>query len=472
MPCPATSLSALVLSGKLLTAGLVLALALALAALVLAAERLPGGRRPWLDAAAVFALALAVRLVYLRFHPGPAPAGDSWEYLMRARRLATGRVDFWTSTRWHAWQTWIRPPGYFAFLAALHGGLFQAGISGVVTAQAWLSAVAAGATTLLARPLFGRGAALAAGVLFALSLESVLTVPRILSEPLYMVFLVPALAALAWLSRRPRPGLAALAGALFGLAALVRSAPLFYVPAAAALLLVVHGWGRGWRVAAALVGGLVVVVAPWCVRNSILYGYPMGIDDMSVVNVLQVSPDDRWVRASDVDLDGPHGWRTYYDRLQRANRGGRLTRRGGRIVLDGIGHLLSHPGRALGRFGTNLQVYFAGFGPGWIANLLPAGASPGEGLTVGALANAEHLLVLIAGALGVLLYGRRRETWPLLLWFLFNLAVINLLFHPEEKYRFPTWPVAMAFAGAGLAWIAGALARRPTDEDPAAEEPS
>jgi hypothetical protein len=57
---------------------------------------------------------------------------------------------------------------------------------------------------------------------------------------------------------------------------------------------------------------------------------------------------------------------------------------------------------------------------------------------------------------------RDRRGWPLLLWFVFNAAIINLLFHPEPKYRFPTLPVAMVFAGVAVArWLGARPGARP-----------
>ncbi|HSL85212.1 MAG TPA: hypothetical protein VLF66_20755, partial [Thermoanaerobaculia bacterium] len=116
------------------------------------------GSRVWVDLLVVTVTAVTVRAVFLAVYPMPTEDRDSWEYLMRARLLADGESSFLLDTRWYAWQTWIRPPGYYLFLAGVHAlpGPWQPVF---VWAQAGLSVVAAAATYLVALPLFGRRAA-------------------------------------------------------------------------------------------------------------------------------------------------------------------------------------------------------------------------------------------------------------------------------------------------------------------------
>lgn len=408
---------------------------------------------PWLDAAAVVAVALAVRWAFLQLYPEPGRSADAFEYLMRSRRLAEGRLSLLHDTRWHAWQTWIRAPGYYLFLAGVLGPLGGTAVT-AIRLQAVLSAVAAGATTWMGGRLFGRIAGLVAGLWLALYVEAIASFSRILSEPLYMLLLVPALAALAAVAARPSWRSAALAGALFGLAALVRSAPVYFVPLAALLLLAVHGRRRGWRPAAAMVAAMVAVILPWCVRNSLLYGAPMGIDDLAVANLLQVSPDHRFVPVDDLDLDTARGYRTYYNRLQRANLDRRLGRQGGAVTRATLANLAGHPVRTLRRFGGNLGEYFAPASDAGFFARIHREARRCRAALATDLANFQYLAMLALAVVGAAITRRDRRGWPLLLWFVFNAAIINLLFHPEPKYRFPTLPVAMVFAAVAVArWL-------------------
>jgi 4-amino-4-deoxy-L-arabinose transferase-like glycosyltransferase len=431
-------------------AALLLGTLLLLAGAPLLVSRLPDR---WAGAAGLLLVvltALAVRALFLAAYPGPSQGGDAWEYLMRSRLLAQGEVPFLGSTRWHAWQTWIRPPGYYFFLAGLRN--LPGGWAGWLPwSQALFSAAAAGAVYLLGRTLFGRNAGLAAGLLFALSAESVVTVSRVLGEPLYMLFLVPALVALARASIAPSWRWAAAAGALFGIASYVRSAPVFFVPLAALLLLWVHGPRRGWRPAAGLVAALVLAVAPWVARNSALHAAPVGMDDLSVINLLQVWPDDAVVPTGGADLDDPAEFRRYYERLKGANAGGALTRRSGEITRRTLLRMARDPVETGRRFALNLRGYFGAYEEDWLERSL------GEErvcrrILITDLINAGTYGLLVLAAAGLALRFRRREIWPVVAWFLFNGVVVNLFFHPEPKYRFPTLPVAFVLAGAAVAW--------------------
>lgn len=422
----------------------------------------------WRDAALIAAAAVAVRLLFLEIYPEPGRSADAYEYLMRSARLAEGGVSFLHDPSWHAWQTWSRPPGYYLFLAAvreLGGELIT-----VLRLQGLACGVAAGATYLAGCRLFGRLAGWIAGLGFALSADSVVTFSRVLSEPIYMLFVVPALAALTWASVRPSGPLAASAGVLFGLGALVRSAPMWYVPLAALTLLASIGPRRGWRPALALIASFAAVVTPWAIRNSAITGAPAGIDNLVVVNLLQVRPNDRFVAHSDLDLDTPEGWRTYYSRLKLGNSDGALSSRGGEILRATLADLAAEPGAALTSFGSSLAAHFAlyefdFFGPTheegdlcrvrWVTDLL----------------NVQHVMLLALGAVGLLLTVRDRRSWPLALWFLFNTVAINLLFHPEPKYRLPTMPVVMIWAGAAVAILVHRVTPR-TSIDPVPERPA
>jgi 4-amino-4-deoxy-L-arabinose transferase-like glycosyltransferase len=445
--------------------------ALLLAALLLLAGALvPVSRVPdrWATAAGLLLVvltALAARAVFLTAYPGPAEGGDAWEYLMRARLLASGEVPFLGSTRWHAWQTWIRPPGYYLYLAGLH--LLPGGWQGwLVWSQALFSAAAAGAVYALGLILFGRSAGVAAGLLFALSAESVLTVSRVLGEPLYMLFLAPALVALARASLAPSWRWAAAAGALFGLASYVRSTPVFFVPLAALLLLWLHGPRRGWKPAACLVAALALAVAPWVVRNSTLYSTPVGMDDLSVINLLQSWPDEDVVPSHGADLDDPAEFRPYYNRLKRANADQALTRRSGEITRRALARMLRDPVLTARRFAGNLAGFFGPYDEDWLRRSLREGRICRRILLTD-LINAGTYALLALGGLGLVLCFRRREIWPVVAWFLFNAVVVNLFFHPEPKYRFPTLPVAFVLAGAAVAW----LVSRRTEDGEVPEEP-
>lgn len=406
----------------------------------------------WVELASVVLLAFALRALFLLLYPDPGASADSWEYLMRSKRLATGAVSFLGSSRWHAWQTWTRPPGFYLFLAGLWR--LPGPIDAWVTwSHALFSALTAGGLYLAGRELFGRRAGLAAGLLFALSAESIVTFSRVLTEPLFLVLLVPGLAALARASTAPRWRWAAVAGFLFGLAAYVRSAPIVFVPVAALVLLWVHGrssWRSGWKPAAALVGAMVVTVAPWCVRNSIVHGTAMGMDDMTVVNLLQSWPEEQVVPTHGADFDKRRNYRDYYRRLKGGNADNQLTARSGEIFRRALRRMLTHPAETAAHTVANLERFGGLYRPGFIERTLDEPRPCRRRLLAG-LMNGTLLATLALGAIGLVLTVRRPAVWPVLTWFVVNFLAMTIVFHTEPRYRFIILPVAFLLAGAAVA---------------------
>jgi hypothetical protein len=121
------------------------------------------------------------------------------------------------------------------------------------------------------------------------------------------------------------------------------------------------------------------------------------------------------------------------------------------------------------RFALNLRGYFGAYEEDWLERSL------GEErvcrrILITDLINAGTYGLLVLAAAGLALRFRRREIWPVVAWFLFNGVVVNLFFHPEPKYRFPTLPVAFVLAGAAVAhFLVGRLSRW-TGERAAREE--
>ncbi|MFY9823096.1 MAG: glycosyltransferase family 39 protein [Thermoanaerobaculia bacterium] len=417
--------------------------------------RRPVGR--WttaIDLAILMLVAAVLRFGWLQLHPESIGQGwlDSAGYLDNARLLSSGQAPFWDSTDWHAWSSWIRAPGYYAFLAALDC-LAPRDLLFVGRAQALVTTATVGVAYLMARPLFGRCAAWIAGGLLAVFPEAIVSAAWIVREPLYLFFLLAGLAALAWATDRTSWRLAAAAGALLGLACLVRSDPLYFVPLAAVGLILARG-RRGWVPALALVGGLALLVIPWMVRNSIIYEAPMPIEDVSVFNFLLFHPDPKYVRIDGIDFDKP-GWnRILRQRLKRVNRDSSLSRRSSEIVLRGLGRLLREPGATLHRFGKNLRFYFSPFDEDYLTDHGAPLSPCGERFATDWL-NGVFLLALALGALGIVLSLPDRRTWPLALWVVYLTLVLNLLYNPQERYRIASTPVLMAFAGAVLVRFVG-----------------
>ena len=446
----------------LLAAGFVALLGAAAAS----GRRWPEGRAgPWLDCALLLGLALVLRFLFLDAYPDVDPKrfGDSHEYLRRSGYIIRGTVSLWNDIHWHAWQTWIRPPGYYLFLAALRAP-FGGGLQLLAPVQAVLLALTAVAGYLVAYPLFGRGAALVAGLLVAVYPQTIISASWILSDPLSLFLTTTALAGLSWVAVRPGWRLAAATGAVFGVGCLVRSAPLYFVPLAGLLLYLGLPRPRRKAPALALVVAALLVVAPWCVRNSIRYGKVMGIDDLVIPNFLMAHPDPE-ILPAELERAGVYGEASeareeYFGYLWRANKGARLTRDSGRILGRGLWRMVTTPGTTLERFGLHLKIYFQGFPRSYVTHFLQERSGCRVVAWTDAL-NFVYLLTLVLAIAGAALAIRRRQSWPLLAWILFFVVVTNLFFYPSYmpgRYRLPIYPALAAFAGLAVSRVVTALA--------------
>ena len=234
--------------------------------------------RPQLPLLLILLLALAWRLL-LWAQPLHLPANDEVEYLAVAHDLLAGRGwRFYESWRW------LRAPLYPLFLA---GSLWLAG-GDVHRAALPNIALSLGVVLViyqLARelePTAGRRAGLLAAGAAAL-LQTYATFASLsMSETLFSLLFGGSLLALARWQRCGGLWHVALAGALFGLACLTRSAALVFLPVAMLWLAWVgraptrgrpSGDPYGVILPAALLAlCAALVIAPWTLRNCRAYG--------------------------------------------------------------------------------------------------------------------------------------------------------------------------------------------------------
>jgi 4-amino-4-deoxy-L-arabinose transferase-like glycosyltransferase len=393
------------------------------------------------DLILVFLVALGLRLWWVHTY-GQVPLnrlGDEIEYLVRSRHLATGEDGFWTSLRWHGWQSWSRAPGFYALLAAFD--IRTATRPNLYLIQALLGAVAAAATALASRSLFGRRAGLVAGLLIALNLELIATSNWVMSEPLALATTCLAFAALLAAVERPHWLRGSLAGLAWGVATLVRSAGLSFLPlAAVALLLAPQGARRNrWAAAAGLLIGFMAVVAPWSVRTSRLTGHLVLVDTVATANLLQYHPTTGFVASADLDLSRRADAETYYHRVQAANHDQVMVPRGGEIKRAVLRQLAADPAHAARRTWDNLLEHFAPFEDFYLERLAPEPRWCQLALWTD-LMNAGYLAILVPGVLGLVAFARDRRTWALLAWLVLMTGVVVVLFKPDfipGRYRQP-----------------------------------
>jgi arylsulfatase A-like enzyme/4-amino-4-deoxy-L-arabinose transferase-like glycosyltransferase len=238
-------------------------------------------RRP---ALAVFAVALAIRLLALWAARDAELVLDEQTYALRAEALLEGRGFLGSYQSWvrhdaskpvelpqypGAWQ----PPGYTVFAAALLG-VSGGSLFAVKLGQVLLGSLSVLLVLALGRAWFGERAGLAAAWLAALYPNLVAFTHYLWSETLFVFLLLAGLVALSRRDDPPRPQEAALAGLLLGAAALTRAAIVYFLPVLSAWLVVVHRRRpRAALVAAAIVpAAALLAILPWTVRNTLLHG--------------------------------------------------------------------------------------------------------------------------------------------------------------------------------------------------------
>lgn len=230
-------------------------------------------------------LALALRVAYtLAIAPGGilGMGGDGFLYHDTANLLADGAgyvlppsaSVFGGQDADPELEPTARHPPLWPFVLAGASELGATGKTSHRLVGALLGALMVGLLGLTAREVGGELAGLFTACLAAVYPAFVAADAALMSEPLYGLLLSAALLLACRLWRRPSTAEAAGLGALVGLAALARGEALLLVP----LLLLPTLWrgapGRGKRVAIGCLA-LVVVLAPWSIRNSLKFDRPV-----------------------------------------------------------------------------------------------------------------------------------------------------------------------------------------------------
>lgn len=155
------------------------------------------------------------------------------------------------------------PPGYPALLAVLWrlAPSFPDNVVVFKFANSLLLALGAAGTYWFARRRLelSRTASATTALITSLSIAILLLTGMVLSEPLFLAILIPALFVTERAVESGRARTALCAGGLLGMLTLVRSLGVFAIPGAFALLL----WRRRYAAAAALAIGAAAFVGPW-----------------------------------------------------------------------------------------------------------------------------------------------------------------------------------------------------------------
>jgi 4-amino-4-deoxy-L-arabinose transferase-like glycosyltransferase len=216
-------------------------------------------------------LGLGVRLFYLQGAFGIDPYADEKMYLHFARLWDHFGV-------YSDWGLFLRPPGYTFVLKSAIATFGEHGPD-VVRAVQVVASLAIGLSVMwLARAVFDRRAAIAAGFLWSLYLPLVGYTHLLWAESLFLALFVPSLALFVAYVRVAEEGgeglgLLVACGLLWGLALLFKEVGTFLLPVLVLWIAVVRR--RTPRLAlahaAVLLLSTAVVVAPWTLRNRDVY---------------------------------------------------------------------------------------------------------------------------------------------------------------------------------------------------------
>lgn len=220
----------------------------------------------------IIAGAVALRLIWAAFVP-VVPISDSIAYDAFARTLAEHQVFGWTKDQPFAF--W--PPGT-SFLHALVYAIFGHSHSAIVGFNILVSAGLILTSVRVSEKLFDAGVAFWTAVILAAWPTLIMYCTVLASELPYVLMTVLALD--IWLTKRPMWLRVIGAGALLGLAAVIRPLSLLLPAVYAASIAWQHRFERKALFEQARVGLLatlvmLAVISPWTYRNYQLYGEPV-----------------------------------------------------------------------------------------------------------------------------------------------------------------------------------------------------
>ena len=227
-------------------------------------------------------LAFAVRLVYvLAVAPAPMGVGGDAGFYQTAGNLLAGGHFYYREILGQVSVTAEHPPLY-ATLLALSSLLGAKSLVAHRVVSCVVGAVTVVLIGLLGSRVGGRRAGIVAASAAALYPPLVTADGLVMSEPLFALLVAAALLFAFGLRSSPSVWRACVLGAVIGLATLTRAEGLLLVP----LLAWPAAWSpakaRTWRILAASVGA-ALVVAPWVVRNEIVFHRAMLAADANTV---------------------------------------------------------------------------------------------------------------------------------------------------------------------------------------------
>jgi Dolichyl-phosphate-mannose-protein mannosyltransferase len=241
---------------------------------------------------AVFLFALCLRLLYVEIIGSAKLTPDSGEYLTIAQNLLNHGAFSLDATPPFT-PTIRRAPVYPAFLGLLHQLGARTSFQ-IVIAQALIGALGCLLVIYLAEQVTTERRATLAACYYAVFPAGVIFVSNVLSETLFTLLLLSAVALTVAGMRRRSTTIIACAGAALGLSALCRSITLPLI----VIFAVILALRSSRKFAAFFVLGSAVTLAPWAIRTSLLSRAFTPVQGLGPANVHWAS--QWWVDQKDL----------------------------------------------------------------------------------------------------------------------------------------------------------------------------
>lgn len=227
------------------------------------------GPAPWGPLAALTALGVLIRLLLLWLSGEPELQSDEANYVYLA--LMWERFGVYLDQHRFLW-----PPAYTFYLGAAFEAFGDRGLLAARIGQALASASIGLTTMLFAYRLFGRRAAVTAGLIWVAYLPLAVFSHLLWNETLFLAVFLPGLYQVMRVSQGDvgRVDLRLImAGVAFAIALLLKESPTYLLPALAGLLwLGPEERLEGFRRASLLLLTTAVILVPWGLRNQEVYG--------------------------------------------------------------------------------------------------------------------------------------------------------------------------------------------------------
>jgi 4-amino-4-deoxy-L-arabinose transferase-like glycosyltransferase len=402
---------------------------------------IPARPAPWpgfrLALLGIVAVGVVIRVVYtLVESPWPPPGLDDEFYFSALPRLLADGHGFVAPFKLyfdHVTVATAEHPPFYSVVLAVPALVGLDSPDAQRLAGSVFGAVTIVALGLLGRRLAGERAGLLAAGIGAVYPTLIAADGALMSETLYGTLVALSLLAAYRLLDEPSAGRAVVLGAVCALAALTRGEALLLLP----LVLIPVVWGRhggAWRPAVVALVAFAVVLAPWTVRNWIVFDRPVAIATNSGTAVAGANCAETYASG-----DRLGGW---YPPCIKEHPGENEAEHHADALKDGVRYARDHSGRLpvvlAARFGRVWSVY------------KPFAIPEGRSVRVQKLGVLMFFVLAPLAAAGVFLLRRRGEvTWILVVPFII-VALTALTTYGNLRFREPAEICTVVLAAVAL----------------------